>query len=110
MWDAQPAVQHEGRHGVHGASVRRREPVPRTQGRRIERREGPRRESGEAVEGVGGDVDGRSDLLIRGVNALEAAAEDEITFLADAHHAGEWGDEAPDPTAYPCADGSSSGP
>ncbi len=37
-----------------------------------------------------GDLRGPADLPIDGVNSLEAASDREITFLADAAHAGRW--------------------
>src|SRR5687768_13389222 len=37
-----------------------------------------------------GELRGPADLAIEGVNSLDAASEREITFLADAAHAGRW--------------------
>ncbi len=44
----------------------------------------------ELAERVHGEVRGRSDLLIEGVNALDDASEREITFIADTAHARRW--------------------
>jgi UDP-3-O-[3-hydroxymyristoyl] glucosamine N-acyltransferase len=50
----------------------------------------PRLTSGRIAEILRGQLRGRADLPIDGVNALEAASDGEITFLADAAHAGRW--------------------
>lgn len=39
---------------------------------------------------VSGDLNGRDDLVIKGVNSLERAVEGEVTFIGDAKHAGRW--------------------
>lgn len=39
---------------------------------------------------VGGELIGRGDLVIRGVNSIDEAADGEITFIADAPHAQRW--------------------
>ncbi len=44
----------------------------------------------ELAERVNGEVRGRSDLVIEGVNALEDASEREITFITDTAHGKRW--------------------
>lgn len=43
------------------------------------------------AEWLGGEVVGRADLPIRGLNALADAGPDEVTFIADDKHAARWG-------------------
>ncbi len=44
----------------------------------------------DLAERVHGELKGRSDLLIEGVNALKDASEREITFITDQAHGGLW--------------------
>ena len=44
----------------------------------------------EIAERVHGELRGRADLPIAGVNALDEASEGEITFIADSAHASRW--------------------
>ena len=44
----------------------------------------------ELTERVQGELRGRSDLRIAGVNALDEASEGEITLIADSAHASRW--------------------
>ncbi len=44
----------------------------------------------DLAERVHGELKGRSDLRIEGVNALKDASEREITFITDQAHAGLW--------------------
>ncbi len=44
----------------------------------------------ELTERVQGELRGRSDLRIAGVNALDEASEGEITLIADSVHASRW--------------------
>ncbi|MCH2134029.1 MAG: UDP-3-O-(3-hydroxymyristoyl)glucosamine N-acyltransferase [Phycisphaerales bacterium] len=39
---------------------------------------------------VGGDVEGHGDLVITGLNSLEAAAPDELTFIRSSRWAADW--------------------
>ncbi len=39
---------------------------------------------------VGGELQGRSDLPIAGINSMEEAGPEEITFIADVDHARRW--------------------
>jgi UDP-3-O-[3-hydroxymyristoyl] glucosamine N-acyltransferase len=43
------------------------------------------------AEMLGGTLSGRGDLVVRGVNSIEEARPDELTFIADHHHARLWG-------------------
>ncbi len=45
----------------------------------------------ELARRVGGTLRGRGDLAVTGVNAIDEATEQDITFVADAAHARRWG-------------------
>ena len=47
--------------------------------------------TGDLAERIHGELRGRSDLGIDGVNALKDASERQITFITDEAHAGLWG-------------------
>jgi UDP-3-O-[3-hydroxymyristoyl] glucosamine N-acyltransferase len=46
--------------------------------------------TGDLAARVSGELRGRSDLSIRGINSMEDASAQEITFIADLHHARRW--------------------
>ena len=46
----------------------------------------------DLAERVHGELLGRSDIGIEGVNALKDASERQITFIADTAHAQQWSD------------------
>ncbi len=48
--------------------------------------------TGELAARLSGALEGPSDLSIAGVSGLEEAVESDITFIADAAHAGRWSD------------------
>jgi len=50
----------------------------------------PSHTTAELAERVHGEVLGRSDLVIEGVNALDDASASEITFITDTAHARRW--------------------
>ena len=44
----------------------------------------------EIAARVGGELNGPGDVLITGVDRVEVAKPDQITFIRDARHAGGW--------------------
>ncbi len=48
--------------------------------------------TGSLAQRVNGELRGRDDLQIVGVNALEDASVDQITFIGDSEHALQWAD------------------
>jgi UDP-3-O-[3-hydroxymyristoyl] glucosamine N-acyltransferase len=46
--------------------------------------------AGEIASLAGGRLDGPSDLVIRGLDTVDAAGPDELTFIGDASYAGRW--------------------
>ena len=50
----------------------------------------PSYKTAELAERVGGELIGRSDLGIEGVDALQDASDRQITFIADKAHAHQW--------------------
>ncbi len=53
---------------------------------------GPSYSTAELSQRLGGTLRGAGDVFIVGINALDAARPDEITFIADDPHARRWGD------------------
>ena len=55
----------------------------------------------ELVDRLGGKLVGAGDVVVRGINALDAAGSDEICPIGDPRHASRWpGSNAAGPTRF----------